>query len=351
MRKRLGLEIQRKMQQHLVAEHPLYQLFWECTLRCNLHCRHCGSDCKTVAGYPDMPMDDFLRVLDSIARKTEPSGVFVIITGGEPLVRDDIVECCAKIWERGFPWGMVTNGLYLTPELLGQLREAGMQATTISLDGLEEDHNWMRGSKKSFQAVAGAIDWLAQQDSIVWDIVTCATERNFSQLPRLKEYLIKKGVTRWRLLDVFPVGRAADDPQLMLSDEHFRQMMDFIVATRREGSINLAYGCEGFVGKYEMDVRDYSFFCKAGITVGAVRIDGSISSCSSIRADYHQGNIYHDDFMEVWENRFEVFRDREWMRRDECAKCNMFRYCKGSGMHLRDGDGRLIQCHLKRLTR
>ncbi len=53
--------------------------------------------------------------------------------------------------------------------------------------------------------------------------------------------------------------------------------------------------------------------------------------------------------MEVWENRFEVFRDRDWMRRDECAQCNMFRYCKGSGMHLRDGDGRLIQCHLKRL--
>ena len=166
---------------------------------------------------------------------------------------------------------------------------------------------------------------------------------------KFKEYLIGKGVPSWRLLDVFPVGRAAHDPQLMLTDEHFRQLMDFIADTRREGCIRCAYGCEGFVGNYEMEVRDYSFFCKAGITVGAVRIDGSISSCSSIRADYHQGNIYEDDFMDVWENRFEVFRDRDWMRRDECAECNMFRYCKGSGMHLRDADGRLIQCHLSRL--
>lgn len=351
IRKRLGLEIQRKMQQHIVAEHPLYQLFWECTLRCNLHCRHCGSDCKTVAGHPDMPLDDFLRVLDSIAKKKDPETVFVMITGGEPMVREDIVTCGEEIWKRGFPWGLVTNGLYLTTERLEQLRKAGMQATTISLDGLEDNHNWMRGNKNSFQAVDGAIDWLAKQTGIVWDIVTCATERNFNELPQLRDYLISKGVESWRLLDVFPVGRAAQNPELLLSDEHFRQLLDFIAETRRGGRIVCAYGCEGFVGKYELDVRDYSFFCKAGITVGSVLIDGNISACSSIRSDYHQGNIYKDDFMDVWENRFEVYRDREWMHRDQCADCNMYRYCKGSGMHLRDGDGRLIQCHLSRLMK
>lgn len=46
LRKRLGLEINRKLTDNLIKEHPLRQLFWECTLRCNLHCRHCGSDCK-----------------------------------------------------------------------------------------------------------------------------------------------------------------------------------------------------------------------------------------------------------------------------------------------------------------
>ena len=107
LRKRLALEIQRKIQHHLVAEHPLYQLFWECTLRCNLRCRHCGSDCKTETGHPDMPLEDFLRVLDSIAKRTDPAQVFVIITGGEPLMRRDIVDCCREIDRRGFPWGMV----------------------------------------------------------------------------------------------------------------------------------------------------------------------------------------------------------------------------------------------------
>jgi radical SAM enzyme (rSAM/lipoprotein system) len=298
-----------------------------------------------------MPLEDFIRVLDSIAAKTDSRQVFIIITGGEPLVREDIVECCRAIRDHGFPWGMVTNGLYLTPELLHQLVDAGMHAMTISLDGLEENHNWMRGNKDSFRAVSDAIDLLREEPNIVWDIVTCATEHNFSELPALRDFLIDKGVPSWRLLDVFPVGRAAKTPEVLLSDKHYRQLLEFIRETRRKGSIRTAYGCEGFVGEYELDVRDYGFFCKAGITVGSVLIDGSISACSSIRSDYHQGNIYEDDFMDVWENRFLLYRDRKWMHKEDCGECNMFRYCKGSGMHLRDGDGKLLQCHVQRLLR
>jgi radical SAM enzyme (rSAM/lipoprotein system) len=298
-----------------------------------------------------MPLEDFIRVLDSIAAKTDSRQVFIIITGGEPLVREDIVECCRAIRDHGFPWGMVTNGLYLTPELLHQLVDAGMHAMTISLDGLEENHNWMRGNKDSFRAVSDAIDLLREEPNIVWDIVTCATEHNFSELPALRDFLIDKGVPSWRLLDVFPVGRAATTAEVLLSDKHYRQLLEFIRETRRKGSIRTAYGCEGFVGEFELDVRDYGFFCKAGITVGSVLIDGSISACSSIRSDYHQGNIYEDDFMDVWENRFLLYRDRKWMHKEDCGECNMFRYCKGSGMHLRDGDGKLLQCHVQRLLR
>ena len=77
--------------------------------------------------------------------------------------------------------------------------------------------------------------------------------------------------------------------------------------------------------------------------------DGSIAACPSIRADYSQGNIYRDDFMDVWNNRYQVYRDRSWMRTDECASCKYWRYCRGNGMHLRDGEGKLLFCHLHRL--
>ena len=124
--------------------------------------------------------------------------------------------------------------------------------------------------------------------------------------------------------------------------------MAFIRDTRRDGRIRASYGCEGFLGNYEGDVRDTFFFCQAGVSVASVLADGSISACASIRSDYHQGNIYTDHFMDVWEQRFRPFRDRSWMKQGECADCRFFRYCRGGGMHLRDGDGQLAFCHLHR---
>ena len=349
LRKRIGLEIERRLQKDLAAEHPLYQLFWECTLRCNLHCQHCGSDCK-VEAREDMPAEDFLRVLDGIKVHTDPHKVFVIVTGGEPLLRPDLDSVGRAIYDRGFPWGIVTNGMLLSKERLSRLYHAGMHTVAMSLDGLEENHNWMRGHNESFRRANEALDALVEEKRIIFDIVTCVTEHNFSEIPKLKEFLIEKGVREWRLITVFPVGRAAENPDLQLTNRHFQELMEFIKATRKEGRIKASYGCEGFLGDHEFDVRDGSFFCKAGITVGSVLNDGSISACSSIRSNYHQGNIYRDDFWEVWQNRFQVFRDRTWKKIGECADCKMWRYCEGSGMHLRDDEGRLLLCHWKKIV-
>lgn len=349
LRRKLALEISRYTKKQQMTEHPLRQLFWECTLRCNLNCRHCGSDCKKTAGIVDMPKEDFLRVLDSVATKTDPHKVFVVITGGEPLMRNDLEECGRGIYERGFPWGMVTNGLFLTQERLDGLMRAGLHTITVSLDGFDTDHNWMRGNPHSFDRAVNAIRMIVQT-SLVFDIVTCINKQSLPRLEEFKEFLISLGVKRWRITTIVPMGRAATDPELQLSNEDFRTVMEFIRRTRQEGRIRLNYGCEGFLGNYEGEVRDYFFACQAGVTIGSVLADGSISACTSIRSDYHQGNIYEDDFIEVWENKFHPYRNREWMRTGECADCNYFRYCQGNGMHLRNEKGELYFCHLKRLN-
>ncbi|MBO6237346.1 MAG: SPASM domain-containing protein, partial [Bacteroidales bacterium] len=188
------------------------------------------------------------------------------------------------------------------------------------------------------------------EPDFVFDVVTCVNRRNYAELPRIKEALIGWGVRSWRIFTVFPMGRAADDPELQLPPDQFRGVLDFIKATRREGRIHASYGCEGFLGNYEGEVRDHFYSCEAGITAASVLVDGSISACASIRADYHQGNIYRDDLMDVWEHRFQPYRDREWMRTGACATCRYFKYCLGGGMHLRDGDGKLLFCHLERIA-
>lgn len=349
LRRRLALELWRIEERRVAREHALRQLFWECTLRCNLHCRHCGSDCKQEAARQDMPLADFLGVLDNIASHTDPHKVFVIITGGEPLMRPDLEQCGRAIYEKGFPWGMVTNGLAMTEARFRRLLAAGMHSATVSLDGLEEDHTFMRGHGRSFEQAVATIRMMAQTPDFLFDVVTCCNHRNIDKLDQVKELLISLGVKRWRIFTVFPVGRAAQDPELQLNGEEFRRLMEYIKHTRAEGRIRVDYGCEGFLGRYEGEVRNRFYGCRAGISVGSVLADGSISACASIRADYHQGNIYRDNFWEVWQHRFEKFRNRNWMRTGKCADCSYFRYCQGNGMHLRDGEGKLLLCHMERL--
>lgn len=349
IRKRLALEITRKIRNNRKELHPLKQLFWECTQRCNLHCKHCGSDCKRTSDIKDMPAGDFLRVIDSITPHVDPHEVNVIITGGEPLVRNDLEEIGLALYRRGYPWGMVSNGLYLTARRLQGLMAAGLHAVTISLDGFDEDHNWLRGHPESYSKAMEAIKMLVHERELVWDVVTCVNHRNYPYLDELKISLYNIGVRHWRLFTIFPVGRAAECPDLQLANEEFTGVMEFIKRTRKEKKIHVSYGCEGFLGNYEGEVRDNFYSCNAGVSVGSILADGSISACPSIRSNFHQGNIYQDDFMDVWVHRFQPFRNREWMRKDACGDCEFFRYCEGNGMHLRDEEGALMFCHLKRL--
>lgn len=351
-RHKLGLELSRPVMERVIREHPLTTLFWECTLRCNLHCRHCGSDCRVTSDVKDMPLEDFLPVLDSIARHTDPHKVMINVTGGEPLMRRDLETCGQAFYERGFPWGIVTNGQLLTPERYHSLLQSGLRAVTVSLDGIGPTHEWMRGLPGSYPKALAAARMVALSGAVENDVVTCVNKRSYQELDRIKELLIGNGIKEWRLFTVFPVGRAAKDPELQLSGEEFRGVMEFIKRTRREGRIRVSYGCEGFLGNYEGDVRDHFFFCGAGITIGSVMADGAIAACPSIRADYSQGNIYKgDDFMDVWNSRYQPYRDRSWMKTDACASCRYWRYCRGNGMHLRDADGHLILCHLHRLEK
>ena len=350
LRHKLALSLDRPLREDTLRKHPLRQLFWECTLRCNLRCRHCGSDCKVLSGSKDMPLEDFLPVLRSVkAAGLDSHRVMIVVTGGEPLMRPDLEACGRAFYEMEFPWGMVTNGYALTEKRFRRLLSCGLRSMTVSLDGLGEDHDWMRGVPGSFQQATAAIRMASACQELVFDVVTCVTGRNYDQLTSIKEFLIGCGLRRWRLFTVFPLGRAAEDPQLQLSNAQFRGLMEFIKATRKEGRIRASYGCEGFLGNYEGEVRDHFFFCQAGVTIGGVLSDGSISACTSIRADYHQGNIYRDDFMEVWNTRFQPYRDHEWMKTGECADCRYWKHCRGNGMHLRDEKGQLLFCHLHRL--
>ena len=178
MKKRLALNVFREYRKNEISLHELQYLFWECTHRCNLECIHCGSDCKQNSVISDMPVTDFLQVTEQIKTQYNSNNIMIVITGGEPLVRNDIEFCGTELTKQGFPWGIVTNGVLLTRHRLNSLINAGLSSVTVSLDGLESSHNWLRNSK-CFVNVIRAVELILEQNELVFDIVTCINQKNY----------------------------------------------------------------------------------------------------------------------------------------------------------------------------
>lgn len=325
--------------------HVLNYLFWECTLCCNLNCLHCGSDCTKDNTKPDMPLTDFLSAIDTIPKTKEP--ITIVFTGGEPLLRKDIARCGYEIRKRNLRWSMVSNGLLYTNEKHIELLNAGLGALTISLDGMTKNHNWLRNSN-CFDRVAHAIEIAANSPRLNFDIVTCVNSKNIIELREIYNFLLSIKVKQWRLFTIAPIGRAIQNNSLFLNNIEFRNMLNFIKEVRNEKKMKVQFSCEGYVGKLETQVKDTYFFCRAGINIGSILIDGSISACPNIDRQFSQGNIYKDNFYKIWQNKYQIFRNRNWLKSGICFNCSDFKNCLGNGFHLRQKDNKeVLVCHKK----
>lgn len=314
--------------------HELSYLFWECTQRCNLKCLHCGSDCYADSRIGDMPFEDFLNAILPLRDSYKSNSITVVITGGEPLLRTDLPHCGRLLRDNGFRWGIVTNGFAYTADVHSKLLAAGMGAITLSLDGFQDSHNWLRSNNNSFANALQALELITSSNRLYYDVVTCVNPRNINELAEFKEFLISKNVKAWRLFTIAPIGRAKNNPSLQLTDIQMKQLMDFIVLSRNDQKLDINFSCESYVGWYEKKVRDSYFFCRAGINIASVLIDGSISACPNINRHFVQGSIYSDKFLDVWENKYQVMRDRSWTKTGICSNCGDYKNCDGGAMHL-----------------
>jgi len=329
--------------------HELNYLFWEATLRCTLNCLHCGSDCKSDARIPDMPAKDFMRVLEELKNHVNPDKTQIVITGGEPTLRKDLPEIALQIRKMGYRWGMVTNGMLYNEELHKKFMHADMGSITVSLDGLEANHNWLRNSKLSFERAMLSIDLIRKEKRLNYDVVTCVNPRNIQELEELHQLLEEKELKAWRLFTIAPIGRAADNKEMLLSPQQLEALMEFIKEKRGSSSVDVKFSCEAWTGPYENEVRKGFFFCRAGVNIASILADGSISACPNIDRSFIQGNIYKDSFIEVWENKFQDMRDRKWALESSCANCREYKHCRGGAMHLWSSEKELYQCHYRDL--
>ena len=318
--------------------HELRYLFWEATRRCNLTCRHCGSDCGRDDSQHGLPIETVQNVFRSIARSFKAEKIMLVVTGGEPTVRPDLVPILLFARKLGFRLGMVTNGIALDAELAKRLAGVGMESVVVSLDGPKDCHDWLRAREGAFERACRAMHHLRREGVPVVEGITCVTPRSLRRLEETYEIVRDVGGTHWRVFNIFPAGRAKGDPELLLTEEGICELVKEMARLRRRGSkegivVNLSE--EGYLGwRWEGQVRDTPYFCRAGINISGILADGSIAACPNLPPWMSQGNIACDDFADVWETRYELFRDRSWTKRGACAACPQWKVCRGNSLHL-----------------
>lgn len=141
-------------------------------------------------------MEHFLPVLDEIKAHQPTTKTIVFTVGGEPLIRPDIAKCGREITKKGFYWGMVSNAMLIDAPMMRELSRNGLCSLAIDIDGLPEQHNWLRQSDISFDRALNAIQHIKNAPHLVWDVITCVNKRNINHLYELKRLLIDAGVTR-----------------------------------------------------------------------------------------------------------------------------------------------------------
>jgi radical SAM protein with 4Fe4S-binding SPASM domain len=321
---------------------PLRYLFWEATLRCNLSCLHCGSDCvrDNASAANEIGSDLIKRELRSIADHYPPRECTFAIIGGEPLLRPEILDVGAYAADLGFNWGITTNGMLMDRAMITCLKKANLKTISVSLDGTEADHDALRDRPGSHAIVTANVrNLLEDRFYKEFDVICCVSRINIDHLDRFVDELEEMGVPAIRFTPVFSRGRTGRNHTLMLGKSDYRKLLAFIAGSRAERKgIRIYLSEEGYWGpEWECVVRDEFHFCASGIQIGSILHDGRVMGCPSVSRKFIEGNIREMPFVEIWKDRFERYRGgRRQSFPRQCQDCEHWVLCEGGGFHLLD---------------
>ncbi|MBR0405850.1 MAG: radical SAM protein [Eggerthellaceae bacterium] len=332
-----GLERQRRRFDRNARTPKLQQLFLEVTPRCNLSCIHCGSRCDEHALTEEVSLDEYRTLLERV-REAFGTGVFIAITGGEPMLREDIFELGTIIRDLGFSWGMTTNATLITPDAAKRLIESGLRTVSASIDGMPATHDAVRQRPGSYDAAIEGVCNLAATNGLkVLQVTSVMNHQTIDELDELFDVMVDLPIDSWRLANVEPIGSALQHPEILFQPQDYSRLFSFI-RQKREGEWPVSYGCCHYLGLgYEGELRDWFWLCSAGIHIMSITHTGDIASCLDIerRPETIFGNFRTHDIAEVWRDGFEIYRNDNALAdlNPTCADCSQKRWCRGDSAH------------------
>lgn len=332
---RFDLHLLNQQKNKLIKEHRLDYLVWECTVRSNLICSNCNATCNQEKQvHTDMPLCNFFQLIDTLPQdfihRSNGSNMQVMITGGEPLLRTDLEECARELYKRRIGWGMATNALGMTRLRLDNLIRQGMNFIKVEVNTPALTEQSIMNSEDSYENVLRTLSYLSKEYGLEFEATTCISAGNINHLAEIKEMLVSQGVKKWRLFTKLDVLGMNCDRALLVNDKQIEEMLDFVNEVRSENKIKVVFACDNLMSSYEKKVHEDFFFCKAGVSMATLFADGDIGVCLLNRDESCLlGNIYKDDFYEVWNKRFDSFLNKEWIKYRCELHCNFNRYCIG----------------------
>jgi len=343
---------------------------WNTTKSCNLYCDHCYASADTETATGELSTAEGKRLLDDLAEYGAP---VVLFSGGEPLVRDDLVDLVDYATDRGLRAVLSTNGTLVTSDRAAALRDAGLSYAGVSVDGLRECNDDFRGQEGAFDAAVRGIE--AFQDAgVKTGLRYTITRRTAPDLEAVVELLSDVGVDRFCFYHLDYGGRGADIADVDLSPAEKRaaveRLCDLTLDYHERGAeietlLVGNYADAGFLVEYARDrfgddraraVYDYLLENggdPAGERVADVDYQGNVHP-TQFWQGYSLGNVRDRPFGDIWEDEtnplLRGLRDREDRLGGRCSDCQYREICRGASRlrALADGDlwGEDPQCYL-----
>jgi radical SAM protein with 4Fe4S-binding SPASM domain len=318
---------------------------WEITMKCDQACDHCG----TRAGPAPRPSELSTAEVLEVGRALHRLGCReVTLIGGEAYLRADIHEVVAFLAGLGMRVVMQTGGRTLTAARARALKEAGLAAAGVSVDGPARVHDRLRGNLGSHRAAIGALD-AARDAGLVVSANTQVNRLNQGLLRETCAELRAHGIQTWQVQLTVPMGRAADRPEWIVEPWGVVDIVRTLAEIQLEAvkgpwegvPFNVICGNNlGYFGPHEVIMRsrpggpvEHWGGCRAGIDVIGIESDGTIKGCPSLpTAPYAGGNVRDASLEQIWEHAaaLRFARDRSL---DElwgfCKSCYYADVCRG----------------------
>lgn len=308
---------------------------WELTLRCNMRCLHCGS----VAGKArknELSIEECFRVADELLGLGCRQIAFI---GGEIFFYRGWEKVARRMSDGGALVNIITNAYSLGDEEIAQIKEANLSNVGISLDGMEKNHDLIRGKKGAYQRVLSAFKRL-NQAGIPIAVVTSLLDFNVADLEQIHDLLAAHPVEIWQLQIVTGMGNMAGRQEYLLHPARIGEITNFIREKRRAGALRVYAGDDiGYFDENEVYLRSrpgtISVWngCQAGMRVVGIDSAGNVKGCESIYSDkFIEGNLREESLTDIWtkEGNFAYNRNFEVsMLTGACASCDKGSICRG----------------------